>query len=193
MEEPPKKFFRLAPGPRSAPPLRLLHHLHERGEGRRGQHRRAARTYDPATRGGDSPDGRKPKATLHWVSADHAVDCEVRLYDRLFSDRESRRRAATFSTISIRSRCEIVPRREARAVRPRRRAVHALPVRAPRLLLRRSRLDRRAARLQPHGDVEGHLGESGMKAFEPQRRRDTEGVSQCPLCICGETLLPPHV
>jgi glutaminyl-tRNA synthetase len=42
-------------------------------------------TYDPATRGGDSPDGRKPKATLHWVSAEQAVDCEVRLYDRLFS------------------------------------------------------------------------------------------------------------
>jgi glutaminyl-tRNA synthetase len=42
-------------------------------------------TYDPATRGGDAPDGRKVKATLHWVSAAHAVDAEVRLYDRLFS------------------------------------------------------------------------------------------------------------
>jgi glutaminyl-tRNA synthetase len=42
-------------------------------------------TYDPATRGGDAPDGRRPKATLHWVSALHALDCEVRLYDRLFS------------------------------------------------------------------------------------------------------------
>jgi len=42
-------------------------------------------TYDPATRGGDAPDGRKVKATLHWVSAAHAVDGEVRLYDRLFN------------------------------------------------------------------------------------------------------------
>ena len=42
-------------------------------------------TYDPATRGGDAPDGRKVKATIHWVSAAHAVDAEVRLYDRLFS------------------------------------------------------------------------------------------------------------
>jgi len=42
-------------------------------------------TYDPATRGGDSPDGRRVKATLHWVSAAHAVAAEVRLYDRLFS------------------------------------------------------------------------------------------------------------
>jgi len=42
-------------------------------------------SYDPATRGGDAPDGRKVKATLHWVSADNAVPVEVRLYDRLFS------------------------------------------------------------------------------------------------------------
>jgi len=42
-------------------------------------------TYDPATRGGDAPDGRKVKATLHWVSAAHAIDAEVRLYDRLFT------------------------------------------------------------------------------------------------------------
>jgi glutaminyl-tRNA synthetase len=42
-------------------------------------------TYDPHTRGGDAPDGRRPKATLHWLSAEHAVPAEVRLYDRLFT------------------------------------------------------------------------------------------------------------
>jgi glutaminyl-tRNA synthetase len=42
-------------------------------------------TYDPATRGGDAPDGRRPKATLHWISAAHAVPAEVRLYDHLFT------------------------------------------------------------------------------------------------------------
>jgi glutaminyl-tRNA synthetase len=42
-------------------------------------------TYDPATRGGDSPDGRKPKATLHWISAAHSMAAEVRLYDHMFS------------------------------------------------------------------------------------------------------------
>jgi glutaminyl-tRNA synthetase len=42
-------------------------------------------TYDPATRGGDSPDGRRPKATLHWISASHAMTAEVRLYDHLFT------------------------------------------------------------------------------------------------------------
>ena len=46
-------------------------------------------TYDPATRGGDAPDGRRVKATLHWVSAAHAVPVEVRLYDRLFQRRGS--------------------------------------------------------------------------------------------------------
>ncbi len=42
-------------------------------------------TYDPATRGGDAPDGRKVKGTLHWVSAQHAIDAEVRMFDRLFA------------------------------------------------------------------------------------------------------------
>ena len=50
-------------------------------------------TYDPATRGGNAPDGRKVKATIHWVSAAHAVDAEVRLYDHLFTKREPERRA----------------------------------------------------------------------------------------------------
>jgi glutaminyl-tRNA synthetase len=43
-------------------------------------------TYDPATKGGNAPDGRSPKATMHWVSAKHAVPAEIRLYDRLFAD-----------------------------------------------------------------------------------------------------------
>jgi glutaminyl-tRNA synthetase len=42
-------------------------------------------TYDPATRGGDSPDGRKVQGTIHWVAASHALDCELRLYDKLFT------------------------------------------------------------------------------------------------------------
>jgi glutaminyl-tRNA synthetase len=42
-------------------------------------------TYDPATRGGDAPDGRRVQGTIHWVSASHALDCELRLYDRLFT------------------------------------------------------------------------------------------------------------
>jgi glutaminyl-tRNA synthetase len=85
MEDPPKKFFRLAPGRevrlRSAYFIRCVDYVKDA----RGEIVELRCTYDPATRGGDSPDGRKVKATLHWVSAAHAIGVEVRLYDRLFS------------------------------------------------------------------------------------------------------------
>ncbi len=85
MEEPPKKFFRLAPGREVR--LRYAYFITCTGvvKNERGEIVELRCTYDPATRGGDSPDGRKVKATLHWVSAAHAVDAEVRLYDRLFT------------------------------------------------------------------------------------------------------------
>jgi glutaminyl-tRNA synthetase len=84
-EDPPKKFFRLAPGRevrlRCAYFITCTDVIRDAG----GEIVELRCTYDPATRGGDSPDGRKVKATLHWVSAAHAVPVEVRLYDRLFS------------------------------------------------------------------------------------------------------------
>src|SRR5207253_1670075 len=84
MEEPAKKFFRLAPGREVR--LRSAYFITCSGvtKDREGNITELRATYDPQTRGGDAPDGRRPKATLHWVSADHAIDCEVRLYDRLF-------------------------------------------------------------------------------------------------------------
>jgi glutaminyl-tRNA synthetase len=85
METPPKKFFRLSPGKevrlRCAYFITCTEVVKDDG----GEIVELRCTYDPATRGGDSPDGRKVKATLHWVSAAHAVPVEVRLYDRLFS------------------------------------------------------------------------------------------------------------
>jgi len=84
-EDPPKQFFRLAPGRE----VRLRYAYFIRCESAvkdaDGRVVELRCTYDPATRGGDAPDGRKVKATLHWVSAAHAVPAEVRLYDRLFS------------------------------------------------------------------------------------------------------------
>ena len=84
MEEPPRKFFRLAPGRevrlRSAYFVTCTDVVKD-AEGRVVELRC---THDPATRGGDAPDGRRPKATLHWVSAAHAVPAEVRLYEHLF-------------------------------------------------------------------------------------------------------------
>jgi glutaminyl-tRNA synthetase len=85
MEEPPKKFFRLAPGREVRLRNAYLVTCTEVIKNDAGQVVELRGTYDPATRGGDAPDGRKVKATLHWVSAAHAVDAEVRLYDRLFT------------------------------------------------------------------------------------------------------------
>ena len=84
-EEPPKKFYRLAPGREVR--LRYAYFIKCVGvvkDGRTGEVIELRCTYDPATRGGDSPDGRKVKSTLHWVSADYAIKAEVRLYDHLF-------------------------------------------------------------------------------------------------------------
>ena len=86
MEAPPKQFFRLAPGREVR--LRYAYYVTCTGavkDPQTGEVTELRCTYDPATRGGDSPDGRKVKATLHWVSAAHALEAEVRLYDHLFT------------------------------------------------------------------------------------------------------------
>ena len=86
LENPPKKFYRLAPGRE----VRLRYAYFIRYESvirnpETGEVEELRCTYDPDTRGGFASDGRKVKATLHWVSAAHSVDAEVRLYDRLFA------------------------------------------------------------------------------------------------------------
>ncbi len=84
MENPPKKFFRLSPGTevrlRYAYFIRCEEVLHDA----QGNITELRCSYDPLSRGGNSPDGRKVKSTIHWVSASHAVTAEVRLFDRLF-------------------------------------------------------------------------------------------------------------
>ena len=85
-EQPPPKYFRLSPGVE----VRLRYAYLVRCVGvvkdeRTGEITEIHCTYDPATRGGDAPDGRRVKGTIHWVSAAHAVDAEARLYDRLFT------------------------------------------------------------------------------------------------------------
>lgn len=85
MENPPKKFFRLAPG--SEVRLRYAYFIkcEEVVKDEKGNITELHCSYDPASRGGKSPDGRKVKATLHWVSAKHAIDAEVHLYEHLFT------------------------------------------------------------------------------------------------------------
>ncbi len=84
-EDPPKKFFRLAPGREVR--LRYAYFITctDVVKDADGEIKELYCTYDPATKGGDAPDGRIVRATLHWVSAPHAVPAEVRLYDRLFT------------------------------------------------------------------------------------------------------------
>ncbi|RMG44384.1 MAG: glutamine--tRNA ligase/YqeY domain fusion protein [Acidobacteria bacterium] len=85
MEEPPRKFFRLAPGREVRLRYAYFIRCEEVVKDERGEIVELHCTYDPATRGGDAPDGRKVRGTLHWVSAAHAVEAEVRLYDHLFT------------------------------------------------------------------------------------------------------------
>jgi glutaminyl-tRNA synthetase len=84
-EEPPSKYYRLSPGREVR--LRYAYFVKcvDVIKDKEGRIIEVHCTYDPKTRGGDSPDGRKVKSTLHWVSAPHAIGAEVRLYDRLFS------------------------------------------------------------------------------------------------------------
>src|SRR4051812_21289756 len=117
MEDPPKKFFRLSPGKEVR--LRCAYFITCTGvvKDDRGEIVELHCTYDPATRGGDAPDGRKVKATLHWVSAAHAVPAEVRLYDRLFSveDPESVPEGKTFldylnpNSLEVLTACRVEP------------------------------------------------------------------------------------
>ena len=86
MVDPPKKFYRLAPGREVRLRAGYFITCTEVETGPDGEIVRLHATYDPETRGGQAPDGRKVKATIHWVSAAHAVDATVVLYDRLFTD-----------------------------------------------------------------------------------------------------------
>jgi glutaminyl-tRNA synthetase len=85
MENPPKKFFRLSPGTEVR--LRYAYFItcREAVKNSQGEVTELRCTYDPATRGGNAPDGRKVKATIHWVSAAHSIPAEVRLYNPLFT------------------------------------------------------------------------------------------------------------
>ena len=84
-EVPPKQYYRLSPGREVR--LRYGYFITAKSvvKNEKGEVVEVHCTYDPATRGGNSPDGRKVKSTIHWVSAAHAVDAEIRLYDKLFT------------------------------------------------------------------------------------------------------------
>ena len=147
MEDPPKKFFRLAPGREVRLRNAYLVTCTEVIKNAAGEIVELRGTYDPATRGGDAPDGRKVKATLHWVSAAHAVDAEVRLYDRLFTSEDPEGAAAKTGaeftslinpqSLEVLTGCKLEPalgarRSQARGINSSARGISApIPIRAP--------------------------------------------------------------
>ena len=126
MENPPKKFFRLSPGQEVRLRCAYFIRCEEVVKDESGAIVELRCTYDPATRGGDSPDGRRVKATLHWVSAAHALPAVVRLYDRLFSvedpERSRGREDVSRPPESALARDAHATARSSRASAPRRRA-----------------------------------------------------------------------
>jgi glutaminyl-tRNA synthetase len=117
MEEPPKKFFRLAPGREVRLRYAYFVTCTDVVKDENGEIVELHCTYDPATRGGDSPDGRKVKSTLHWVSAKHALNAEVRLYEHLFTkenpddvtEGEDFKSNLNFDSLKILQNCKVEP------------------------------------------------------------------------------------
>jgi glutaminyl-tRNA synthetase len=117
MEDPPRKFFRLAPGREVRLRYAYFVTCTEVVKDASGRITEVHCTYDPATRGGDAPDGRKVKSTLHWVSAAHAIDAEVRMYDTLFRNEDPTDfpEGADFTvnlnpaSLLVRSQCKLEP------------------------------------------------------------------------------------
>jgi glutaminyl-tRNA synthetase len=123
-EVPPPKYYRLAPGREVRLRSGYFLRCREAVKDTQGSVVELRCTYDPATRGGSAPDGRKVKATIHWVSAAHAVPAEVRLYDRLFRDANPEDRAdgqdfvANLNphSLEVLANCQVEP--SLRAARP---------------------------------------------------------------------------
>lgn len=116
MEEPPRKFFRLAPGREVRLRYAYLITCREVIKDEHGNVVELRCTYDPETRGGSTPDGRKVKGTIHWVSARHAMRAEVRLYNRLFTvehpDRDKEKDFKTFlnpESLEVLTDCMLEP------------------------------------------------------------------------------------
>ncbi len=157
MENPPKKFFRLSPGKEVRLRYAFFVTCREVVKNAAGEVVELRCTYDPATRGGNAPDGRKVQATLHWVSAADAVSGrDPALQSALRTPRPERRRLCRRSQSGFARGAD---RRPARARPGRDETRRSGAVRAAGLLLPRRRHHAGQARLQPHGRPARHLGQ----------------------------------
>ena len=155
--EPPKGYHRLSPGAEVRLRYAYVIRCDDVVRDAAGNVVELRCSYDPETRGGDAA-GKKVKGTIHWVSAPHSVEAEVRLYDRLFKSEFPGSESDFLDDINPGS---LVALRAGRAGAREGSGRRALSVRAPRLLLRRSRrLTTGHPGVQPNGSAEGHLGEA---------------------------------
>ena len=161
MENPPKKFFRLQPGGEVRLRYAYLIKCEEAVKDAKGNVVELRCTYDPQSGGGSSSDGRRVKGVIHWVSARHAFEAEIRLFNPLFTKENP-------------DDCE-----EGQTWEDNRTGPH-LPVRARRLLLPRHRHHARASRLQPHGDAQRFVGEDQQVAI-----RNVPGKANSPATLYG--------
>ena len=190
MEDPPKKFFRLAPGREVR--LRYGYFITCTGvvKDEAGEVVELRCTYDPETRGGQSPDGRKVKGTIHWVSASHAVEAEVRLYEHLFTSERPDEEDDFLSTLNPDS-LEVVADAK---VEP------CLADARPGERFQFERLGYFAvdpdsgaggAGVQPHGLAQGHLGEGQQGRYPPQVIGSREPYPYRALSTCTVTMSIP--
>ena len=148
MENPPKKFFRLSPG--NEVRLRYAYFIKCRDaiKNAAGEMVELRCTYDPATKGGNAPDGRKVKATMHWLSAAHSLPAEIRIYNQLFANPSPD--AAQFRRRSQSGVAGGVDRRADRAVGRVGQFERGDAVRAAGLFRARQGFDAGKAGVQPH-------------------------------------------
>ncbi len=191
LEDPPPKFFRLAPGREVRLRSAYFVTCREVVKDAAGAIVELRCTYDPATRGGDAPDGRRPKATLHWVSAAHAVPAEVRLYDHLFADpipgADGRDLFADLNPASE-TVLDGLPRRAL----ARGRAASARPSSSSgSATSRRSGFDARSARSSIGRHAQGHVGQ-GPGAGEGILTAGPVGRSSSPRSLVASAWRPPN-
>ena len=131
-------------------------------------------TYDPATRGGNAPDGRKVKATIHWVSAEHSIPAEVRLYNSLFTKPDPNG-GENFSADLNPNSLETLTGARLEPALADARVERAGTVRAEGLFLPRSRFKAWQAGVQPHDWPSRHLGEGEGRRLKHWRSRSPQG------------------
>ena len=188
MEDPPRKFFRLAPGREVRLRYGYFITCTEVIKNAAGEVVELRCTYDPETRGGQAPDGRRVRGTIHWVSAQHAADAEVRLYEHLFTSERPDDDDDFMTTLNPNS-LEVVQRRKGGA-RPRGcRAGREVPVRAAGLLRGGPGLEVGLARVQPHRLAQGHVGED-QEGRRTEAVRDGEPPHPFDRLRAGSSLLP---